>query len=555
MHDSSQQNSRFKTTMFLIIWSIVSAIVVVGLIFEDRLFHLRSDPIAHIQSSIGKVSQRPDDQANWRDVTTHSQIHDGDSIATSSNSNSRIAFSQSRHIDLGENAYISITAIKHKADNHIIVHLISGAVAGHIAEESEYTLTIIAGQQTFQLAPGQSIGIKKPIGDKPTTVPVKSVITKHKQEAPTKPIVLPSTFATASQPSTVPILGVDNDVNRSNALEASKTSETKTPTKATPPKIPIPSITRPANGEVWYTHLSLEELKAEKLKLSLSFEQKPTAPNWDLKCGVMLEADFKDLKKKNPIYYFAAKNENPNVIHIPVRDIVEYSLITTGSLQEKILNFSMRSAVIAKKGEDIYKLQSKGSQVYKIISIHDTFTSKRPLRIALQHLSQWNKSPALFQSVTKIDSNKAPIIIVAQKASSIQAFAKAIHSKNSFHFSGSSRFEDSGSYVVKQGEIVAQLGGSSLDTELATKIMAILKADFVFEGARTALVEIKDLPPREAAQRIKAIGNLKTIYAMRGADLIPLSKNFIETNESAFSFVKSQTSVLFSEKVTIRATR
>jgi len=545
---------------FIIVWGMAASCVVAALLFEDAFFQIGGHPIAHITNSIGKISFRSEEQTTWKDANPQQEFFDGDSVATTIGSQTKIQFSKGRSIEVAEETHLMITAIKYQNDNHILINLVNGAVAATVAGKSDYTLTILSGQQAFQLNPGESVGVKKVVGEKPKVIESKKVLlSNYKKPDPPKAIQLPSTFAAAVAAASKADFKENSLALTPGAPEATPVPSTAPEKKEKPtvaavkPKNFETKLLSPANGKVWYTHSSLENAKEEAISFQISPPTFSPTPGWTFTPAVRLissASPFKNDPKKG--LYLTAQSINQTNFKINFGKILEVAPKTKDPSQVEITSFSASGAAIAKNANDDMRSISQSSHAYRVVSLASLFQSHRPVKMSFEKLTTGPLKAGFFDAKSNLSLTNAPVIIATSNASLLAPYAASIDTGSTFGLSGLKAFEEKGIFVVKGKDIIAQLGGSLLTTELMEEIMKTMGGDFVFEGSRRSLVDLKGLSLAQAAEKLRtASAKSNQIYAVQGNQLIPLSKNFIETNDRVIRFVKGNSNALFLEKVSI----
>ena len=539
-----QEKSQLFKRFAFAVWLLLVGIVVVAITQQERFFVASIRPVATLERKIGGAVVRSEGVVRWRELVTKDGLYDGDMVATGEDGKVRIRLGADRVLTLSESTQVKITAISTSGrDFSFLIKLIRGAAAGEVSSDCSSCGPIIirAGEETFRVVAGKQLGVSKEAGGKPIqrfkptttdwTVPPKPPIEKVA-------VVSPSFIQTA--PVVVP-----------EAIVA------KTPRLAPPPVavvVPSPPLLTPAmeaslevplDGLDYWTLEPLASLKTKGIAYPITLPMaRPERGEWRPRF------ELTDAAAKRP-------SEVPNSglteksLYVGLdRALSSATVSTRGAI--KIFTFGVRGGAAVVSGKERGQSMNTKPVVTRVYSIPSALDG--PVSIGMDALNERPLDSATHWLISKqlIDVNAAPIGIHLASSNDYPQFIPFIRGATRIGLSGQGLAGQTGLFVVRKQEVVAQLTGPNINKSVLDKVMLAMNADFIFRGARSALFDVRATSQAALADTIGALLDKgKVLYLMKRNKIYPVSRDFIKTSSEVAAFVDTQAMAIFLQSVEI----
>jgi hypothetical protein len=513
-------NGTLKTTL-MTLWLMAVAGVVAGLYFQDRFFAIDIKAIATLDKKTGPVQARSEGLVRWRDVAEDQGLFDGDRVATGRSGRSTIGFGPGRQLNMGEDTQVQIRAIlQGNGDYAFMITLVRGTVVANIDESCTGCPPLIlrAGDETFNLASGDRLGVFKAIGKRAT---------KFDPNGPWPMLRRP----------------------RAVSPPPPKPEEPPPP----PPKKkekPLPQLSKPIGleidiaqptGKEWWTMQPIASLSPTILDIPLKAPaQKPEVGEW--KPLVEVSGSGKPL-------VIDTLRPTDRTLRLSVGQARKVAVVKRqGGVTE--YGFSLRGGAAVTRGKDGEQSFSSRKVDYKIKTLGEF--PGGPVSIGVDQINPQASNSPWMEPKKEVGLDASNLIIHLTSSQDYSRFYSLIRGSGSVAITREGLRSASGVFVVRKQAVVAQLRGPALTKPVASKMLDTLQGDFVFKGPRSALHDTRGQAQGALVDWIGALLDKgKVLYILKRNKLYPVSRDFIKTNNEVAQFIDSQAKAIFLEKVQI----
>ncbi len=533
-------NGRFS----FIVKIVVAMTIVVGA-FVASIAALRRFDFYGFQSNskIGWISkvegvvQVKSGDLDFRPVRTGTSLADGDQIVTGPDSSAGINFYSGRTADCRANSRITIASLEDAASSPTI--LIDATRAGQtqvsLGNAESRPVILLTGNGAITVSAGESVTTKSTGAAGITEVVKKNIktgktTTLTKVEAVESGRMIEQALAAVATPAPT--------------LIPTPTS-TPIPTPKPQPKImATASLLFPAPGKTLWTSAAFTSISATELtiKVSLKSNIDPTKIAVELKQGPKDKGVVIPLTPTGESNSFAGKT-------------------SIGSLIESGAGKSRNGATIHSFDASIIFAVS---QTARRIPIEGGFSigSLSPLgqaasvTVGLQDLIERPVIGPWIAGTTGGNPGKFPLVLTTVKAGVIRPFLGMMRSATQSGFDAPATLRPSGTFLVKDQEVIAEISGGALNNANSDRLREILDADFAFTGPRDALVNGKKYSVEQIQSLVAgSLQNGKSIFVFQDQNLFQVNADFVRKYPSVASFVRKNSSAFFTRPVKINSFR
>jgi hypothetical protein len=538
-----EKTQLFKRFAFAV-WLLLVGGVAAAIAKQERFFVVSIKPVATLEKKIGGAVARSEGVVRWRELVTRDGLYDGDMVATGEDGKVRIRLGADRVLTLGESTQVKITAISSSGrDFSFLIKLIRGTASGEVSSDCSSCGPIIirAGEETFRVIAGKQLGVSKEAGSKP--------VQKFKPTAPD--------WAVPPKPAVEKVAVVSPSFIQAAPVVVPEPVVVKTPRPAPPPvAVVVPaaplltpameaSVEAPQDGLDYWTLEPLVSLKTKGIAYPITLPTaRPERGEWRPRFEVT------DAAAKRP-------SEVPNSgltgksLYVGLdRALSSATINTRGAI--KLYTFGVRGGAAVISGKERGQSMNTKPIVTRVYSIPAAFDG--PVSIGLDALNERPLDPSTHWLISKqlIDVNAAPVGLHLASGNDYANFLPFIRGATRIGLSDQGLVGQTGLFVVRKQEVVAELTGANIDKSVLDKVMLTMNADFIFRGARSALYDVRATSQAALADTIGALLDKgKVLYLMKRNKIYPVSRDFIKTSSEVASFVDTQAMAIFLQSVEI----
>ncbi len=468
---------------------------------------------------------------DFRPVRTGTPLSDGDQIVTGPDSTAAINFYSGRTADCLANSRITISSLEDAASSPTI--LIDATRAGQtevsLGSAESRPIILLTGDGAITVSAGESVTAKS-TGAAGTTEVVKKNIKTGKTVTLTKvePVettkIIEQALAAVATPTPTPI---------------------PSPTPKPQPKImATASLLIPASGKTLWTANTFNAISATELNVKVSVKSNvpPTKLALELKQGPKSKGLVIPLTPTGEPNSFAGK-------------------ATVGSLLETSLGKNINGAnvytfdatVIFAEGKIVRRIPDAGE--FSIGSI-SPLTQAASVSVGLDNLAEQPVTGPWISGGTGDKPDKFPLVLTTVKAGIIRPILGLMRSATQSGFKAPATLRATGTFLVKDQEVIAEISGRGLSNTNSDHFREILDADFAFTGPLDALVSAKKYSVDQLQSLVAgSLQNGKSIYVFQDQNLFQVNADFVRKYPSVASFVRRNSSAFFTQQVKINSFR
>ncbi len=583
--------SASKQSIVFGLWLVGLSAVVALLWHEDRFFATVGVPIATISQAKRDVTYRGEDDIRWKAIGGGGQrVFDGDKLATGPKSEAIIDFGDGRAASVGPDTQMVVSSIRQESGLTYIINLSKGSVAiqkntvANQQAKSVFPVIIRSGGRDYLVEPGEERGVardekgvKEFVGRKPPPRASKSDVEQASSNLAAKITVPTAVVASLIQQTPIAIVG-STPIPGEPFLESSSPAtgvqiesvqavdapSEEVPTSLSPKKPPV----KPAKPKMPKAPMVpvVPAVKAVGAEIELDFSSLERE-YYSFESLKKIRGEIGVLKWREPTIGSSSLQWSPAVELKQGGNRKELALPKTGSIILKLEDFGGLQEVEKKDGipcgllelrggakvsepgkKPVWSFAGEARQIY-ICSYKDAMETL-PLVVGVSHLETGKvRRPQLFKKPAASDLKFQMIVTTP---SQFQSLLPLLAGCENFRVATSKGLAPSGIFVSKAGKVVMQVAGAGFTSASAEKIREKISGDLVFKGSRDALYDGSKLSPdelREMISRSDAQG--RKIYFHKSGNLVAVSRRFLEERQEVAAFIKSISSQMFTEKVTI----
>ncbi len=497
--------------------------------FDLYGFHDESK-IGWLSKVEGNVQVRSGD-AEFRPVTTGAPLSDGDQIVTGPSSRASINFHSGRTADCLANSRITISSLEDAKSSPTI--LIDATRAGQtevsLANADSKPVILLTGNGAITVSAGESVTTKSfgaagaaEVIKKDIKTGVTTTLTKVEAAESTK--IIQQALAAVATPTPAPLA---------------------TPTPAPVPKIDATAIlVSPKSGATLWTINPINGLAATQLPVVVSIKASPAPTN------LVLELRVGPKGKGTQVPLTPTGQANTYSGKVPIGTLTE-----SGKPQfvQGAVVYEFEVALIAGAGQAVKRIPGVGG--FSIGSLSGLAQAPNTI-IGLEDLTERPVVGPWIAGKTGNDPEKFPIVLTTIKAGLARPFLAPLRSAQRSGFSVNVRLGSAGTFIVKNQEVIAQIGGKGLTNAVSDRARELLDADFVYTGPQDALVSsLKYSVDQIQVLVAESVQSGKSIYVFQDQNLFQVNAEFVRKHPSVASFVRRNSSAFFTKQVKINSFR
>ena len=510
---------------FISLWLLLVTAVCLAIIYKDRFFIVEARSIAQIKDLKGVAFQRSEGLVTWASIANNAPLVDGDRIATGQLSEAKIQFGPERSLILGSESQIQITSILQANETYAyMINLLRGTLVADFESDCDSCLPLIirSGRTTFQLEKGKKLGLFKKPGKEPekfnTAGPWLATSTS-------KPKVTLSPDFVAPPVDEEPII------------------ETKpVAPKPDDPAQFLPDIASQFKGREWWTSYSIKKLARAKIKVPVTLPiRQPIVGN----VSYVLKISGPTRQKT----VLVPLKKGSRTVQVTIADIAKVATLRR-SVGAVAYEFTLETgSTIEHQGRNTVAFNPSSSR-HRLVTFGELGSGA--MTLALDRLKGDRSRLPWMKEKDILDLSKASLIIRADDSNVLKRFRPYMKGAEAIGLYQQGIKDGIGKFAVRDGVIIAQLSGRQLDSKTLTLVRRILKADYIFEGQRSALHSIERSRANDLTKWIaQRLNTGATLYIMKNKKLFPVSKEFIKKNPEVAQFIEDQAKAIFIEQVAI----
>ena len=527
-------NGRFSflTKIVIAMTMVVGAFVAsIAAIRRFDFYGFQSDSkIGWLSKVNGNVQVKSGD-LDFRPVRTGTPLSDGDQIVTGPDSSAAINFYSGRTADCLANSRITIASLEDAASSPTI--LIDATRAGQtqvsLGSADARPVILLTGSGAITVSAGESVTAKSTGAAGVTEVIKKNIqtgktTTLTKVEAVESSKIIERALAAVATPAPTPI---------------------PTPVATPKPKIMVTALlVFPAPGTTLWTAGSFASISGSVIEIKVS-----------VKSNIALNKVALQLKPSA-----AAKGLTIPLVPTGEPDTFE-GKTTIGSMIEAGLAKNKNGAVVHSFDTSVIFAVSQttrsipGAGTFSIGTLAP-LAQAASVTLGLESLTERPVTGPWISGTTGYSPDKFPLVLTTAKAGLIRPILGMMRSAIKSGFNAPGTIRSSGTFLVKDQEVIAEIGGSGLNNANSDRFREILDADFAFTGPLDALVNAK----KYSVDQIQSLvtGSLqkgKNIYIFQDQSLFQVNADFVRRYPSVASFVRRNSSAFFTREVKINSFR
>jgi hypothetical protein len=518
--------------------------------FGELQFWARSDSsIATVSFINGVVQYRHRGAASWERAMADQQIFAGDRISTGGGAVAMVSFKGGQMVDMAGNSQAELD-IKHGKDEESSVMIIRGSAKISGANASAISGKLIGGKPSVIYRKGERICLSADSGPGAST---ECPVGEQDDVVGARP-VLPRTAVTNPEPSKEAevVTKKISEVMIKPPIIAAVAPDKQSPVRATlevTAKGFESSVVGADGGEIvqWAT----KGLESESLSLVVRLRpptNKSAIANWSPVLeitgragegrGVTLVGTSRWTAQDFPVsiksILAVAKQDSSSGIRGVTFQVRSGDSVTAGGVKAADTSFSQ---VVTR---------------YRLHSFSDV--GSEPVKIGLRRfkkagsVADWiNQDPTFQQASAGVTINLSSGRDVSRLIPYLRDGGFSINSTKS-NFGGEI-------FIVRKMEIVASLTGQ-IEGGAVSEMRTVLDGDFAFRGERTAFYDSRNKSSEELKIWVDSLVSAGgQVYVMRGDQLFPISKSFLQMKDQVLQFVGENAPYIFSQKVTLMNVR
>lgn len=495
------------------LWLLSVCGVVTALYYQDRFFAVSDVPVAHQVKSNGIVNSRSEGEVRWTETANNQGFFDGDLVATSRASDSEIDFGKERYLKMWEDTQIKILRIRIGGDFTFLITLLRGSIEVKNCKGCPEFI-VKSGDGQFRLGEGEALGLFKEAG---------KVAKKFDTDGP-RP----------AEDSAETGLG-ENFLKDPPKL-----------TKANGFEIEVADRDR-SGRKVRTQYWTLRPIAS---LAQMAMEIPLTPPRRRPKVGTYTPLLRLDAPGGKGGKVYTGRGFKAQSIKVPFTDITGNSRVNRlrGGVKEYVFSFvgGAKTAIDKERSQSFAKVGKEFS-----IKTFGEYPGG-PVTIGLNRWERNDARTVWIQPKKLIRPDEAPIAIHLVSSQDMPRFYPYFRGAEAVGRSRRGLHSANGVFVVRGAGVIAQLRGSDMSPQRISQIMRILKADFVFEGPRSAFYDTRSKAQNDLLNWIGALLDKgKVLYILKKKKLYPVSRQFIKTNGEVATFIDQQAKAIFLEKVNI----
>lgn len=529
-------NGRFSflTKIVIAMVMVVGAFVAsIAAIRRFDFYGFQSDSkIGWLSKVDGNVQVKSGD-LDFRPVRTGTPLSDGDQIVTGPDSSAAINFYSGRTADCLANSRITIASLEDAASSPTI--LIDATRAGQtqvsLGSAEARPVILLTGNGAITVSAGESVTAKSTGAAGITEVVKKNIktgktTTLTKVEAVESTKIIEQALAAVATPAPTPI-----------------------PTPLTTPKPQIKimataSLIFPAPGSTLWTAGSFTSISGSVIDVKVIVKSN-VAPT-------KVALQFKPSG--------AAKGLTIPLVPTGEPDTFE-GKTTVGSMIEAGLAKSKNGAIVHSFDTSVIFAVAQitrsipGAGVFSIGTLAP-LAQAASVTLGLESLTERPVTGPWISGTTGYSPDKFPLILTTTKPGLIRPILGMMRSATKSGFNSPATLRPSGTFLVKDQEVIAEISGTSINDANSDRFREILDADFAFTGPLDALVNAKKYSVDQIQSLVSgSLRNGKNIYVFQDQSLFQVNADFVRKYPSVASFVRRNSSAFFTREVKINSFR
>ncbi len=152
----------------------------------------------------------------------------------------------------------------------------------------------------------------------------------------------------------------------------------------------------------------------------------------------------------------------------------------------------------------------------------------------------------------KLNVAGAPFVIALSNPADFERIVPVIAGANKVGVTTVTKPGANGIFVVRSGQVIAQLFGSGVNVAGAKALRMLLDGDIVFKGPKNSYKDPKAHGDRKLSEVINELLNKgQIVYIQRKTKVFPVSREFVKTSDEVGKFIDQQADAVFMDKVEI----
>lgn len=508
------QNSLLKGSLFLV-WLALVGSVSTAIYRQDDFFAKEGRSMARLAQKSGSVLTRGEGLVRWRETIGGQDLYDGDHLATGRGSKATISFGGNRKLRLGGETQIQITGImRASGDFALLIKLLKGSMMGSVSGTCKQCAPILvrAGQQSYSISSGKQVAVHKKVGKKATTFEPKGPWPVSKP--PERP-KLKKSFV-EPKPKKKPLDDASGFVTRIGGAR---------------------------EGKTWWTWKPVGELRGQTLVFPL---EQPRGRPKNGRLSSVVQVSGPNGRGRTSIERVSLSESR---FRLPIRKVIDAaSMRRRNGVAE--YRFAIRGGAVVSGDEKRKQSFQNRWMEYRIRSVGEP--GPGPVTVGLDRVKTKAADGPWLQPKKLLNVSEAPVVVGLANGNDYSRLLPFIRGAAAVGLGSRGIWNSKGTFVVRDEQVVAQIGGDRLNKALVRKLTGVLDGDFVFRGARSALHDSRGQSDHDLTKWITTLlGEGKVLYVLKRNKLYPVSRDFIKTNREVAQFVDSNAKAIFLDDVEI----
>lgn len=524
--------------IFVVSWGLLFGLSVYALVrSSDLRLSARNLPsVAKLGKTDGQVQARGEDALGWARIDAGEDLHDGDSIATGESSAARLEFPDGRALDLGAGTLLEIRAKGTGTTKEYLVSLLKGLVVSNSETQNAAPkgspapakVKIVSGTKEFQLSEAKmdlALEAKSRTKDAEVLFASKNISVRDIRD---KASVAPVILAPIAKVASIAAIKMQAPVAFAAPLPTLRKDVKLAVVNAVPVASPEPAKdTAPEES-------AEQEIKEEKLAAIPPPEPTPAPAAVQKSAKVVFPATGTTL------WVTSASAKIPVRIE-PMKGATVVEVNRASGGRGKKLAFASNRADSTFTAADFLGVNTPSAQLragnsaFNLRSFSDLTgaVTVEMDNLAVKKLDA-NRG---FIVERKLQSSPPAHVIRLASAKDLQTLAPLLEGASGFRIATATGLAEKGAFLVRNGAVIAQVAA---DGDLKTMCQR-LSCDLIFKGRRSAVASTAEIE--------EAIKGKAKAYLVMKDTLVPLNAAFFRQYSEVRSYVKKQSTIIFTEPV------
>ncbi|NBQ54962.1 MAG: hypothetical protein EBU49_15475, partial [Proteobacteria bacterium] len=224
-----------------------------------------------------------------------------------------------------------------------------------------------------------------------------------------------------------------------------------------------------------------------------------------------------------------------------------------GKIKNGATIHSFDSSIIFAEGQATRRIPDAGG--FSIGSL-SSLAQAASVTVGLEDLIERPVTGPWITGITGGNPNKFPLVLTTLKSGTIRPILGMMRSAAQSGFNAPATLKQTGTFLVKDQEVIAEISGTGLTNANSDRFREILDADFAFTGPLDALVSAKKYSVDQLQSLVAgSLQNGKSIYVFQDQNLFQVNAEFVRKYPSVASFVRRNSSAFFTRQVKINSFR